>query len=229
MAEVVKNYSDIEVGVEKCLGEREDIFNRRGSLITPRKYHMTNKQLDKGRERWLESTSDVSDEIKSKSSTGFFNPYRPNGSYYGAVQSLYLLGANEWHAFGKVRGKMQEDMSTRKSATNRQNSWEKFAYRGAREGAASTKDLMGRIVQNFRTLQRLGGINPYAYKLKQLLATVDVRREEDGVWYFRLNTSWTSMESVAPFYDISSFNGVKKGPKGMKVEGKVITSEEVAV
>jgi hypothetical protein len=88
---------------------------------------------------------------------------------------------------------------------------------------------MGRIVQNFRTLQRLGGINPYAYKLKQLLATVDVRREADGIWYFRLNTSWTSIESVAPFYDISAYNGVKKGLKGRKVEGKVVTSGEVAV
>lgn len=229
MAEVVKNYSDIEAGVEKCLGEREDIFNRRGSLVTPRKYHMTDKQSNKGRARWLASIKDVSDEIKDKSSTEFFNPYRPNGSFYGAIQSLYLLGANEWHAFGKVRSKMEEDMRTRKSSTNRQNSWEKFAYRGPREGAASTKDLMGRIIANYRTLQRLGGINPYAYKLKQLLATVDIRREADGIWYFSLNTSWTSMEGVKPFYDVSAFSGVKKGPKGMKVEGKVITSEEVAV
>jgi len=229
MAEVVKNYSDIESGVEKCLGEREDIFNRRGFLVTPRKYHMTIDQIDKGRKRWLESIKDVSSDIKLKNrSSHFFNPYRPNGCYYGAVQSLYLLGANEWHSFGQVRGKMQEDMSTRKSSTNRHNSWEKFAYRGAREGAASTKDLMGRIVQNFRTLQRLGGINPYAYKLKQLLATVDIRREADGIWYFKLNTSWTSTELVKPFYNVSAY-GVKPGPKGRKVEGKVITSDEVAV
>jgi hypothetical protein len=229
MADVVKNYSDIEKGVEKCLGEREEIFNRRGSLVVPRKYHMTSDQIDKASKRWLSSIVDVSTDTRLKASAHFFNPYRPNGSYYGSIQALYLLGSNEWHAFGKVRGKMQEDMSTRKSATNRQNSWEKFAYRGAREGAASTKDLMGRIVQNFRTLQRLGGINPYAYKLKQLLATVDIRREADGVWHFRLNTSWTSMDLVKPFYDITAFSGVKKGPKGRKVEGKVITSEEVAV
>ena len=229
MTDVVKNYADIKDSVEASLGERKEIVNRRGNIVKPRKYHMTEDQLSKGRKRWSESIKDVSDEIKQKVHADFFNPYRANGSTYGGVQALYLLGANEWHSFGSVRGKMQEDMSSRKSSTNKYNSWEMFAYRGAREGAASTKDLMGRIVQNFRTLQRLGGVHPYGYKLKQLLATVDVRREADGIWYFRLNTSWTSIDDVAPFYDISAYGGQKKGPKGRKVEGQVITSDEVAV
>ena len=226
--EVVKKYADIESSVEASFGERQEITNRRGNVVKPRKYHMTDDQLSKGRSRWLESIADVPTEIKQKAHSDFFNPYRANGGYYGGVQALYLLGANEWHAFGAVRGKMQEDMSTRKSASNRHNSWEKFAYRGPREGATSTKDLMGRIIDNFRTLQRLGGVHPYGYKLKQLLTTIDVRREADGIWYFRLNTSWTNIEDVAPLYDVSAFGGQKKGPK-VKVEEEAITSEEVAV
>jgi hypothetical protein len=232
MTERVKNYSEIKDGVEKTLGERSSITNRRGNVVVPRKYHMTVEQIDKGKNRWLELISGVSAEIKGKCSTEFFNPYRENGSYFGGVQSLFLLGANEWHAFGIVRNKMQEDMSTRKSPTNRKNSWDKFALRGAREGAASTKDLMGRIVQNFRTLQRLGGVHPYGWKLAQLGASVDIRREKDGIWYFKLNTEWSDMNAVAPYYDVSSYqDGAKKGPKGHKVEGKVITSDstEVAV
>ena len=156
---------------------------------------------------------------------------RENGAFYGAIQSLYLLGCNEWHSFGAVRSKMQEDMSTRTSPTNKKNSWEKFAGKSAREGAASTKDLMGRIVQNFRTLQRLGGVHPYGWKLKQLLTTVDIRRKADGIWEFRLDTSWTDIESIKPFYDVTAYaGGLKKGPKARAaVEGKVITSDEVAV
>jgi hypothetical protein len=227
MAEVVKNYSDIQDNVEKTLGERSKITNRRGNVVTPRKYHMADAQTEKAFKRWEEHISNVSTVIRDKAGTVFYNPYRENGAYYGGVQALYLLGANEWHVFGAVRGMMQDDMSTRKSPTNKKTSWEKFACRSAREGAASTKDLMGRIVQNFRTLQRLGGVHPYGWKLKELLTTVDIRRKADGIWEFRLNTSWDSINSVAPFYDVSGYNnGMKKGPKGKPVVGKTITSTE---
>lgn len=232
MADVVKNYSDIEKDVEKSLCGRKSITNRRGAVVTPRKYHMTDAQLENGRAKWFERVSEVSSSIRGKSDPFFFNPYRENGGYYGGVQALFLLGSNEWHTFGDVRGMMQDDMSTRKSPTNKRNSWEKFAYRSAREGAASTKDLMGRIVQNFRTLQRLGGVHPYGWKLAQLGASVDIRRTENGIYEFRLNTKWKDMNSVVPFYDVSAYSGgVKKGPKGHEVEGAVITSsnEEVAV
>jgi hypothetical protein len=229
MAEVVKNYSDIIDGVEKSLCERGKITNRRGNVVTPRKYHMADAQTEKAFKRWQEHIFEVSTEIKHKASAIFFNPYRENGAYYGGVQALYLLGANEWHGYGAVRGKMQEDMSTRSSPTNRKNSWDKFACRSAREGAASTKDLMGRIVQNFRTLQRLGGVHPYGWKLKELQTSVDIRRQADGIWEFRLNTSWDAVDSVVPFYDVSAYTGgLKKGPRGTKaVDGKVITSVEV--
>lgn len=229
MAEVVKNYSDIIEGVEKSLCERSQITNRRGNVVTPRKYHMADAQTEKAFKRWQERISEVSTKIKNQASAIFFNPYRENGAYYGGVQSLYLLGANEWHSYGDVRAMMQSDMSTRSSPTNRKSSWDKFACRGAREGAASTKDLMGRIVQNFRTLQRLGGVHPYGWKLKELQTSVDIRRQADGRWEFRLNTSFDAVESVAPFYDVSAYNGgLKKGPRGVQaVDGKVITSVKV--
>lgn len=224
MTDVVKNYKDIEKSVEKDKGERKDITNRRGNVVEPRKYHMTDAQIDKGRERWLEGIKGVPGSIRNKCNSNFFNPYRANGSYYGGVQALFLLGSNEWHRQSEIRDKMLEDMSTRSSSTNRLNSWEKFSTRGGREGAASTKDLMGRIVQNFRTLQRLGGVHPYGWKLKQMLASVDVQRGVDGVWYFKLNTTWKDIESVKPYYDTSSF----KEPKAQKVEEKVVVSAEEA-
>ena len=225
MSEVVKEYDKIIDTVEVSLSEREEIINRRGNTVSPRKYHMTDNQLYKGRERWLLTLEGVSPDIRSMASDIFFNPYRANGAYYGGVQSLYLLGSNEWHNYSEVIKMMQSDMSTRKSATNKHNSWDKFSARSAREGAISTKDLLGRIVQNFRTVQRLGGVHPYGYKLKQLNSTVDIRRLADGIWCFRLNTN-----SVTPFHDLSAYADANKAPKGQKVERKVIvSSEEVAV
>jgi hypothetical protein len=233
MTDIVKNYSDIKTEVEVSLDERAAITNRRGKVVVPRKYHMTDSQIKKGFERWLESVIGVSASIKGKCRSDWFNPYRSNGGYYGGVQALYLLGANEWHSYGEVRRVMQSDMSSRKSPSNKQNSWELFSKRGAREGAASTKDLMGRIVQNFRTLQRLGGVHPYGWKLKQLRSSIDIRRTEKGIYEFRLNTTFSDIESVEPYYDVSSYDsGVVKGPKVIKVEGEVITSNmdvEVAV
>jgi len=226
MADVVKNYSDIKDGVEKVLGERGPITNRRGNIVTPRKYHMTDDQTEKAYTRWLEQITGVSTEIKSKASAIFFNPYRENGAYYGGVQSLYLLGANEWHPYGVVRGMMQSDMSTRKSPTNKRTSWEKFAFRSAREGATSTKDLMGRIVHNFRTLQRLGGVHPYGWKLKELHTSVDIRRQSDGRWEFMLNTSWLDVDLVKPFYDVSAYSDLKRGKA---VEGSTVVAAVTVV
>ena len=217
MTEKTTDYISIQSDVELSLSNRKNITNRRGNVVKPRKYHMTDEQISKSKSQWLERISDVSDEIKAKASTEFFNPYRENGGYYGGIQALYLLGANEWHPYGKVRGMMQEDMSSRKSPTNKLNSWDKFAGRGAREGAASTKDLMGRIIQNFRTLQRLGGVHPYGWKLRQLRTTVDIRRTERGIYEFKLNTS-----SEKPFYDVSAYvDETKRGSKSEVVEGQL--------
>lgn len=227
MVERVTNYVDIQESVEKTLIERSSITNRRGNVVTPRKYHMTDEQLTKGFSRWLDRISDVSTSIRAMAAPGWFNPYRENGGYYGGVQALFLLGANKWHSFGKVRSMMQDDMSTRKSPSNSQNSWELFSKRGAREGAASTKDLMGRITHNFRTLQRLGGVHPYGWKLKQLRSSIDIRRTELGIYEFKLNTDFSDIESVKPFYDVSAYkSGVIKGPKGKAVEGTTSSVEE---
>jgi hypothetical protein len=221
MSDVVRDYSDVKDTVELSIGDRTKITNRRGNVITPRKYHMADDQIEEARNRWRELIKDVPASIRHKARRSFFNPFRVNGSYFGQVQALYLLGANEWHTYSSVRGKMQEDMSTRKSPLNTLNSWEKFATRSAREGATSTKDLMGRIVSNFRTLQRLGGTNPYGYKLKQLLSSVDARRRVDSIWEFRLDTTWTDMDLVKPFYDISAY----VVPKGKKVDTVVVSTD----
>ena len=215
MVDIIDKYSSIKDEVEKTMRERATIVNRRGKTVSPRKYHVVTSLLDPKRDKWR-------DKMLSKSlfkvSDIFFNPYRCNGAYYGAVQSLFLLGSNAWHPYNEVRCKMQEDMSGRKSLSSKDNSWDKFANKIGREGAAITKDLMGRIVQNFRTLQRLGGIHPYGMKLKQVNSCIDIRRTNMGIWEFRLNTSFPSSASVLPSFDISLYdNGLRRGKRVKKV------------
>ena len=210
---VVKDYNDIELSVEEKMAQRSEIVNRRGNSVVPRKYHLTDAQFQGSLDSWKETVKDVPLEIRNKVSSLFFNPYRDSGAYFGAIQALFLLGGNEWHSFMEVRKMMQKDMSSRKSSVGNKTSWEKFALKGAREGAIITKDLMGRIVHNFKTLQRLGGIHPYGHKLKQALSSVDIKREVDGIYYFRLNTSFRTTAEVLPFYDVSSFKKPRKAKK----------------
>ena len=220
-ASYVDKYRDIASKVEVVVSQRGEITNRRGNIITPRKYHMTVDQIGRIRSKWKSMINDISQGTKESVSADFFNPYRSNGAYYGCIQSLFLLGGNIWHSYRDVRNKMQEDMSSRSSHNCNKSSWEKFALKGAREGAIITKDLMGRIISNFRILQRLGGINPYGYKLKQALASVDIKREADGMYYFRLNTTFKKMVDVKPYYDVSSYK------KSRKLKGSIKRSSIV--
>ena len=221
-ASYVDKYRDIVSKVERGISQRGEITNRRGNLVIPRKYHMTVDQIRSIRSTWQFSISDVDQITKEAVSADFFNPYRSSGAYYGCIQSLFLLGGNVWHSYRDVRNKMQEDMSSRSSHNCKKSSWEKFALKGAREGAIITKDLMGRIISNFRILQRLGGINPYGYKLKQALASVDIKREADGMYYFRLNTTFKKIVDVKPYYDVSSYK------KPRKLKGSVKRSNIVS-
>jgi hypothetical protein len=224
--DVVKNYSLISGSVEGPINKRGEITNRRGNVVVPRKYHMTEPQIELFRERWKNNVKDTPKEIRKSVSSLFFNPYRENGAYYGGVQALFLLGGNKWHSYSEVRDMMQKDMVTRKSNVGNKNSWEKFALKGAREGAILTKDLMGRIVHNFRTLQRLGGIHPYGYKLKQSMSAIDIKREADGIYYFRLNTSFKETVEVLPYYNVNSF---KKPRKARKLKIVPTPKEDVVI
>lgn len=201
--ELINSYKQIIPEAERKIKHRGEIFSRRGNKVKPRKYHMTSTDMDKLRVKWEETLSHISnkDELIEKSGELFFNPYRSSGAYFGGIQSLFLLGANEWHSYPEVRKMMERDMSMRYAGRGKKNCWEKFSLKAARDGALLTKDLYGKIIQNFKTLQRLGGANPYGYKLMQLNSCIDIRRKEDGIFEFRLNTKFNKPEEVTPIYD----------------------------
>jgi len=207
---VIRSYEDLKEKVETKLTQRETIINSRQKIVIPRKYHMTPEELVKKQQMFAEMTQDVPEDIKLKAGSNFFNPYRAKGAYYGSIQALYLLGSNEYHEESVVIFKMQEIMSTLLDLQNK-NSWDKFNNRPERrnkdtnERAISTKDMYGRVQHNMRVLQRLGGIHPYGYKLKQLCSCIDIqciKTIKGPDWYYQLNTGYSNINDVEPSYKI---------------------------
>jgi hypothetical protein len=209
-----KEYDSIKDNVEKPEIEREEIFNSRGKKIVPRKLHVADKQMEKLRNKFLKSIELISDEIKNKADTEFFNPYRQKGIYFGMVQALYLLGANEWHSFRDVFDKIRDYTSKIEIKRYRgpgkdlyvSTVWKEFEGKSSRTTGKSEKDINGRIHHNFSVLQRLGGINPYGYKLFQVGACIDIKNDNNGINYYKLRTGLKcGIEEVNPIKDMKNY------------------------
>ena len=217
MSEVMKSYNEVMSETEKSSCERINIINRRNNNIIPRRYHMTELDMEKKRIAFNESVKDISADIKKLAGDRFFNPFRGSGIYFGCVQSLYLLGSNSWHEQVIVINKIAEVMSKVIDKKTGKSSWQKFCSKLPREKGGQTaltaKDEQGKIEQNYRVIQRLGGLNPCGYKLSQLGSSINIRRVKDGRWYYRLNTT-----SIEPTFDISAY----PKPKRVKREVEVI-------
>ena len=228
MTDVTKNYEQIREMTERKIAERDSVTNRRQHTVVPRRHHLTTDQQVTARKRFEKLVENLPIEIKQKAGTLFFNPYRQKGIYFGCVQALYSLGANEWHLYHSVQTEMEKNMSKLLDKEGR-SVWEKFAKKTERKNAVNTKDLLGRIQANLRMLQRLGGIHPYGYKLKQLNACIDIKREKTGVWTYRLNTQNNSPEDVVPLYDHSLYTFAVAVEPVSRDETVVVTVEETEV
>lgn len=177
---------------EKRLIKRDKNYNDiKNSDQNIRRYHLTN-----------EEKINIIEEAKALGRVA--NPLKGRiGAYWGSVEALIELGADEWHSLKKVALKMQEIMSGiekfKKSGgkTVQTNAWDEFYNKTKRDGASRPKDGLGRIEQNFKVLQRLPRAgkfekNPYGLKLAQFGMCIDIQYRELGenihVPYFRLRT-----------------------------------------
>jgi len=199
----------IQQEVEKPQRIRSEITNRRGKTVIPRKYHMTKKQEKNFRDKFDKATKRVSKDIKEKAGKRFMNTYREAGIYYGCIQSLYLLGSNEWHDFLPILKKLQVGRFSSKCPRMVDN-----------QVVMTARDLKGRIEQNMRVLQRLGGLHPYGLKLMQVGSCIDVRRTKEGKYEYRLRTNISG--DIVPILDLSAYPQMKRGKK---VTSKVVLKE----
>lgn len=205
-----KDYNDeFQKKVEKPVGKRDKLVNRRGKEFIPRCFHMTKKKLSTKKQKWVEDAKEVNPEILKLVGSKFFNPFRAGGPFYGALQALFLLGANKYYTYFKIHDVMEEVMDKimvyNPKDKETKSAWIRFLNRSEREDAINTKDIQGRIHGNFRTMQRLGGVNPYGYKLKQICCCVDIRKvynkDLGSEWAYCLNTKFKSSQDVKPTYN----------------------------
>lgn len=217
-SEIVYEYDSVKQEAEKSCNERMEVTNRRYSKTIVRKYHMTEKDMNKAKMRWYEDLLDLPSRAEKIEIAGtkFFNPYRLNGAYYSQVQALFILGANQWHPFrdvdasNDVRRQVEACMRTKYAKNSILSLWTKFSEKAQKDGAIASKDVNGRLRDGYKLLKRLGGLHPYGYKLKQVCACIDIKRDESGMYYFRLNTSFASPEDVKPYYNCALERNLKK-------------------
>ncbi len=222
MAEIM--YSPLEVG--------KDVLNSRGFLTRVRKHHLTDSELVKIKEKWTNNLEGVSKSIINKAGKYFFNPYR-KGIYHYQIQSLFLLGCNEWHSLTDIVSKMEEIMSLVPSVNINFNAWEKFRSKPNKHDAIRCKDYIGRIQENMVFFQRLSKLHPYGYKLRQARAAVDVKRVSvpgfvNGCYCYRLST-YDSVDKALPIRDFSKFDFPLHERKYVshKFIGTIITKDRV--
>lgn len=212
--------------------------SKKGQSSKQRKYHLTEDEIKVLQERHKLDTESVPDETKAKAGDYFFNPYR-KGIYWAQLQALYLLGCNEWHEFKDILAKTQQIASAMPATIKTPNGmlstnqWEKFRRRVPKDGATSSKSLLGRIQENFTFMQRLSCHHPSGYKLMQAHASLDMKKVSKegfpgGILFYRLQIHPTIDESI-PTRDLSEYNfdAEEKRYYTYKFVGKVITKDSV--
>ena len=218
----------------------KEVLNSHGRLSRIRKYHLTSEEMDRLRGRWLLEVDNVDSTLKKLAGKMFFNPYR-QGIYYYQVQTLFLLGANQWHSLSDIIKQLEDYTSAirlKKSIVKLKGfhtAWDKFRGKSSRELARTSKDYMGRIQENFIMLQRLSQMHPYGYKLHQVFSALDIKREsmsgfEQGVYYYRLSTYKTRNDAF-PIKDFSKFNFPRHEGKYItnKFIGTIVTSDRTII
>lgn len=185
----VNKYDTVIPEANKTSKERNKVKNSRGKKVVPRKYHLSNENLEKLK--------------KQQEETGKFpNPYKRNGVYSSLIQALINLGVNKSHRFIDVKNEMKNIMSQQ---TNKEGNtlWHEFYYKKSNNKSSCGQwDVNSRIEHTAKILQRLGGLHPYGYKLKQLCACVDLMPSSDPLLKnkpnIRLNASFPSPHLVQP-------------------------------
>lgn len=182
-------YADIIDETTKKSKNRGQITDNKGKKIKPRRYHLLDSALSNLK-------------AKQKKTGKFPNPFRKNGVYYNLVQALINLGENKSHRFIDVKNEMKRIME-KETKKNGENVWENFINKKS-DGKSdlSRWDANTRIERTAGSLQRLGGLHPYGWKLRQLNACIDLLPSSDPLLpnkpNIRLNTTFSCPEDVQP-------------------------------
>jgi hypothetical protein len=182
-------YEDHAAEAALPIAERpESVRKRDGTMTRVRRHHM--------------SMDDQAEYRKLSAEAGrFIAPYRRGGGYWGIIETLSLLGENQEHSFGAFWTKFMEVMSADdlKDKSGR-TPWESFSGRPLRSETTG-RNVIDKVHQNIRVLQRLGGANPYGLKLAQMNACIDVLGSKTDM-RLKLRTQIADGETVLPVREV---------------------------
>ncbi len=217
-----------------------EFLNNKGKIVKIRKYHLTDEEILRSRAKWEKEVQPIDSRIKAEAGDVFFNPYRL-GIYYYQIQTLYLLGANQWHSLTDIVNKLERYTSqiplkiSIVKSKGYHTAWDKFRGKSSRSWAERSKDYIGRIQENYIMLQRLSMMHPYGYKLHQVHAALDIKRMsregfEQGVYLYRLSTYKYQHEAL-PIKDFSEFTFPRHEGKyiSRKFIGTIVTKDRTIV
>jgi len=182
----------------------ETVKARKGEMARIRRHHIDIENQSK-----LMNDSIVSGR--------FVSPYRRGGGYWGIIETLSLLGENQEHSFSVFWDKFMEVMNDSSLSSGGKTPWEKFSEKPVRSKLTG-KNVIEKVHQNVRVLQRLGGANPYGLKLAQMRACIDVLGSSEEI-SLRLRTGITEGADVVPMREINKreFSSSVRIPAGYSV------------
>jgi len=155
-------YMDVAQKASAPLNKREKCAIGRGGVEKePRRYHLMPEEQVRLMKR-------IQDDGK------FISPYGAGRLYTYIINALVELGAGKPHTVAEVFDKFKELASAAASKNGTGKTlWERFTERPPRNPKTAFEPL-AKFMQNVEVLQRLGGKDPYAFKLAQLGACIDV-------------------------------------------------------
>lgn len=155
-------YMDVATFANAPLSERIFCADGRGGVKKiPRRYHLLPEEL-------ITLKKDMAEKNK------FISPYGTGRLYTFILDSLVALGAGKAHPVSAVFAKF-EQLASHESTKDKNGHtlWHRFANKAPRNPKTG-RDPLAKFLQNIEVLQRLGGDHPYAFKLAQVGACIDI-------------------------------------------------------
>lgn len=210
-------YLDVATHANVPVNERKAVVNGRGGeRKIPRRYHLQADEIVALRNQMQEAGK-------------FISPYGTGRIYTYIIESLVALGAGKAHDFNLVYDKFKELASSEKTRNSLGKTlWDRFADKEVRN-IETGRDAMGKFMQNLEVLQRLGGDHPYAFKLAQVGACIDILTDQNQQVMVQLRTGIADGDIVKPVNTNRRRNYTKTVDSvsaGMIIPGQAAEPEE---
>lgn len=133
---------------------RELAIGRDGTKIRPRKYHLSEKEVEV-----LKTQLEQGDKLPNPHNKGFYHYF---------IETMKGLGLNRNHSIPVVHAKFKEIAGNAGTKDgDGKTFWQRWSKKEARNEETG-KDWTGRFATNVEVLQRMGGFAPYGLRLLQV-------------------------------------------------------------